>query len=281
MHPAAAQNRDPLPALQTVAILPARIGSQRLPRKMLLAETGTPLVVHAIRNVLRCPAVGRALVATDSEEIARAVRAAGFEACATSPEHPSGTDRVFEALRPLGGAFDVVLNVQADEPDVDSGDLAALIALFAGHGAFTGPGAEPRVEVATLSAPIASEEEARDPSVVKVVCDHRGDALYFSRADIPTRVHARSAARADGAPGLAASRRHVGVYAFRPAALERFCNLPRGVLEELESLEQLRWLEAGGRMRVLPARHLPRGIDTRRDYEEFVARCAARRTHSR
>jgi 3-deoxy-manno-octulosonate cytidylyltransferase (CMP-KDO synthetase) len=115
-----------------------------------------------------------------------------------------------------------------------------------------------------------SEAEAREPSVVKVVRDSKGNALYFSRAPIPARGHARGEK-----PGLDVVLRHIGVYAFRPDALAQFCALPVGRLEEIENLEQLRWLEAGMSMRVLTARSVPRGIDTRADYEEFVAHCAA------
>lgn len=249
--------------LRAVAIVPARLGSTRLPRKMLLRETGRPLFEHTARNLERCDAIERVVVATDSREILDAARAAGIEALSTSASHPSGTDRVDEAARSLaerGERFDVVVDVQGDEPDVDPSDLARLVACFS----------DPAVEVATLASNIESEEEARSPSVVKVVLDARGDALYFSRSLVPNRAHARPGARTD--PPW---RRHVGVYAFRPAALERFAALAPSELEELESLEQLRWLEAGGKMRVVEATHVPRGIDTRADYDAFVARCAA------
>ena len=241
-----------------VAILPARIGSTRLPRKALLAETGTALVVHAARNVARAGTVTRVVVATDSEDVARVCRDASLEVLMTSPEHPSGTDRVAEAAARLGGtgAWDVVLNVQGDEPDVDPQDLERLVRAFQ----------DPEVEVATLAAEIADEAELRAPSAVKVVCDRAGNALYFSRSAIPSREHARPG----GAP--VAARRHVGVYAFRPDAILQFAALAEGDLERTESLEQLRWLEAGRRIRVVQARHVPRGIDTRQDYDDFVAR---------
>tara|TARA_R110002126_G_scaffold27665_2_gene92789 strand:+ start:15319 stop:16143 length:825 start_codon:yes stop_codon:yes gene_type:complete len=250
----------PANALRAVGILPARLGSTRLPRKMLLAETGLPLFVHSARNVQRCPAIERVVVATDSDEIARAGAEVGIEVVMTDPAHPSGTDRVHEALSGLDASFDVVVNVQADEPDVEPDDLAALVAAFA----------DPDVHAATLCAPIEDEDERHSPNVVKVVRDERGDAMYFSRSPIPSTAHAR-----EGADRASPMTRHVGVYAFRPAALARFCGLRVGRIEALENLEQLRWLEAGERMRVLPARRVPRGIDTRTDYEAFVAR-----THS-
>lgn len=249
--------------LLALAVIPARLESRRLPRKMLLDRTGTYLFAHTARNVARCPALARVVLATDSEEVLAAARASDVEARMTRADHPSGTDRVFEASRavtpPDSRPWDVIVNVQGDEPDVDPDDLARLVAAFE----------DPEVSVATLWAAIETEEEARDPSVVKVVCDAKGDALYFSRAPIPTHVHARDPER------RAAPRRHVGVYAFRPAALERFCSLPVGRLEETESLEQLRWLEAGERMRAVQATHVPRGIDTEEDYERFVRGCAA------
>lgn len=250
---------------RVVAILPARLASTRLPRKMLLADTGVPLFVHAARNAARCPAIGRVLVATDSEEIQAEGERFGVETLATRADHPSGTDRVHEALGALeraGETFDVVLNVQADEPDVPAEDLARLVHAFRSE----------EVEVATLCAPLATRDLG-DPSVVKVVRDRDGRALYFSRAPIPCATHAREARAATGA-----ALRHVGVYAFRPATLARFCALPLGRLEEIESLEQLRWLEAGERMHVLDATRVPAGVDTRADYDAFVARQRAATT---
>jgi 3-deoxy-manno-octulosonate cytidylyltransferase (CMP-KDO synthetase) len=247
-------------APRALAVLPARLGSTRLARKMLLAETGTPLVVHTARAVLRCDALARVIVATDSDEILGVARSHGLEAVLTSPEHASGTDRVHEAASALPERYDVVLNVQADEPEVDAADLALLVSTFA----------DAAIEAATLRHPIRARAEFEDPSVVKVVCDARGDALYFSRAAIPSRSHARPSLAARGELPLA--WRHLGVYAWRPAALARFCALAPTELEESESLEQLRWLENGGRMRVRTARTLSRGIDTRKDYDEFVAR---------
>jgi 3-deoxy-manno-octulosonate cytidylyltransferase (CMP-KDO synthetase) len=241
-----------------VAIVPARIDSQRLRRKMLLAETGRALVLHTADNVARARAIARVVLATDSEEVRAAAERAGVEARLTRADHKSGTDRVHEAYAALGQAYDVVVNVQGDEPELAPGDLERLVAAFA----------EPDVEIATLAGAIASEAEAREPSVVKVVCDARGDALYFSRALVPSRAHPRP-----GAPAApAALRRHVGVYAFRPAALARFCALPEGRLEAIENLEQLRWLESGGKIRVLEASRVPLGIDTRDDYDAFVKR---------
>ena len=249
-------------ALKAAAILPARLNSTRLARKMLLADTGRTLIEHSARNALSSGLFDRVAVATDSEEILEALAAAGIEAVITRADHPSGTDRVLEAARALGlTGFDVLVNVQGDEPELAREDLAGLVAAFA----------EPGVEIATLCSAIGTADERDSPQVVKVVRDARGDALYFSRAPIPCAVHAR-----DRAALSAGVRRHVGVYAFRPGALERFCALPVAALERIENLEQLRWLEAGGRIRVLDAARRSLGIDTRSEYDAFVARWRAR-----
>lgn len=253
---------SPRPAV--VAIVPARLGSQRLPRKMLLDDTGWPLVVHTALNLRQSRDLARVIVAADHPETLAAAERFGVQAVMTRPDHQSGTDRVHEALRSIGGACDVLINVQGDEPELHLPDLARLIAAFG----------EAEVVAATLCAPLERPEQALEPSVVKVVRDARGDALYFSRAPIPHRSDdaRRAYARDDARPWAESARRHIGVYAFRPEALERFVRLPRGQLERLENLEQLRWLEAGERMRVVEAERVPLGIDTRADYDAFVER---------
>jgi len=254
---------------RAVAIIPARLGSTRLPRKMLLRETGRYLFEHTVRGLEAGGAVRRVVLATDSQEIVDAAAEVGIEARMTDPAHKSGTDRVHEAYQGLvsdeGATYDVVVNVQGDEPDVAAGDLARLVGAFA----------EPEVELASLWTEL-DPGDADTESAVKVVLDAHGDALYFSRSPIPNAAHRR-----DGADGPAVPyRRHVGVYAFRPEALARFCALPEGQLERLESLEQLRWLEAGRRLRLLRAEHAPRGIDTPEDYRAFVARLGTSSTQS-
>jgi 3-deoxy-manno-octulosonate cytidylyltransferase (CMP-KDO synthetase) len=246
--------------LRALAVLPARLASTRLPRKVLLAETGLPLFVHSARNVQSCAAIDEVLVATDEEAVAQAAREHDVPVRMTSPDHVSGTDRVYEAVQAQGGEWDGIINVQADEPEVDPEDLASLVTVFQ----------DPAVEIATLCTPITDDAELASSSAVKLVRKASGDALYFSRARIPDTRHAR--------PGAPAPQylRHLGVYAFRPSALARCCALSTGTLESLESLEQLRWLEAGESLRVLDARRAPRGIDTREDYDAFVALHAGR-----
>jgi 3-deoxy-manno-octulosonate cytidylyltransferase (CMP-KDO synthetase) len=242
-----------------LAVVPARIGSTRLPRKMLLAETGRCLFEHTVERVHESGAFDRVVLATDSGEIADAAKRAGIDVVMTAASHPSGTDRVHEAAGILAergdGDYDVIVNVQGDEAELDAEGLRVLVAGFADF----------QVELATLSAPLALEDLDK-PQVVKVVCDGSGDALYFSRAPL-----ASWAAVQDGT-GAGEARHHLGVYGFRPPALQLFCSLPPSVLELAERLEQLRWLEAGRRMRVLHAARATRGIDTPEDYRAFVAR---------
>jgi len=251
--------RRPLP--RSLAVVPARLGSTRLPRKMLLAESGAPLVVETARNALASGVFARLVIAADSGEVLDAARHHGLEALATDPSHPSGTDRVREAVERLAlEGVDVVVNVQGDEPELAPSDLADLVAAFV----------DPGVEMASLWCPLPAGEVA-DPSAVKVVLDQNGDALYFSRSPIPAVGHGQTQA-ADGSTW----KRHVGVYAYRPAALRRFCALPQGQLEALERLEQLRWLEQGGSIRMVRAQHPTTGIDTPSDYAAYVERARRR-----
>jgi len=245
------------PGVRALAIVPARLASTRLPNKMLLRETGRYLFEHTVRNAASAPVIERALLATDSNEIGAAAREVGIEAISTSPDHMSGTDRVREAFDALpdGDRYDVVVNVQGDEPELPAEALAGLLACFA----------DPAVELATLATLFDAPSEAVDPSVVKVVLDRNGDALYFSRAKLPFD-------RDPDGSATAGWLRHIGVYAFRPEALRRFCELPRGDLERREGLEQLRWLEAGNSIRVARVAGVPVGIDTVSDYRLFVDR---------
>jgi 3-deoxy-manno-octulosonate cytidylyltransferase (CMP-KDO synthetase) len=241
---------------KALAVIPARLASTRLPRKMLLSETGSCLFVHTARNAERSGAFERVIVATDCDEVQAAAEEAGLAAIPTNPACPSGTDRVHEALTAAGGDYEVVVGVQGDEPELTPGDLERLVDSFN----------DETVSVATLAAPIEDERALNASSVVKVVLNSSSDALYFSRAAIPDRSHAR----ADATPNL--GLRHVGVYAWRPAALARFRGLKATEAEQTENLEQLRWLENGGRMRVLVIDRAPHGVDTHEDYEAFVER---------
>lgn len=236
-----------------LVVIPARRGALRLPGKPLLAETGKPLVVHTLEAARAARCARRVVVATDDPGIAAAVEAAGGEAVMTSAGCASGTDRVAEAARALPGE-DLVINVQGDEPEIDPAALDALAAAME---------ADPGTPMGTLAAPLGDAADLAAPSVVKVVVDAAGFALYFSRAPIP---HQRD-------PGPEPPRlRHVGVYAFRREFLADFAAAPPSPLERAEGLEQLRALEAGARIRVVPCGSAPRGIDTREDYDAFVRR---------
>jgi len=247
-------------AADIVGVIPARFSSTRLPGKALAEIEGLPMVVRVWRQAAAARALERVIVATDDERIARAVADAGGEAMMTSPVHQSGTDRIAEVAGRVPAA--IYINVQGDLPFIDPADLDALAApMRAGHDVSIGD-----MAMATLATPIADAEEWRNPNVVKVVCDGRGDALYFSRAPIPWPR--------DGAAPPAAARRHIGVYAYRREFLLRFAELEPGMLEALEKLEQLRALERGFRIRVVASVAPSLEVDTAEDL-------ARARTHAR
>jgi 3-deoxy-manno-octulosonate cytidylyltransferase (CMP-KDO synthetase) len=234
-------------------IIPARYGAQRFPGKPLADLAGRPIIAHVVERARRARGVDVVAVATDDERIARAAERAGAEAIVTG-DAPTGTDRVAQAASRLRPAPDVVVNLQGDEPLIEPGAIETLVEAMV-----------PGVAMATLARPLAGGELVR-PQVVKVVTDARGDALYFSRAPIPHR-------RSGGESPLA--RAHVGIYAFTAAFLQEFAALPPGRLEAEESLEQLRALEHGHRIRVADTRYAGFGIDTPEDLERARAVLAA------
>jgi 3-deoxy-manno-octulosonate cytidylyltransferase (CMP-KDO synthetase) len=239
--------------VKTLAVIPARLGAQRLPRKPLRLLAGVPLIVRVLERVVALRVADRCVVATDSVEIAERVRQSGGEAVFTDSGHPSGTDRVAEvAARPDCRDVDVILNVQGDEPFV-SGEAVrgALAQVSSGH--FT----------LGTAAVRASRDVLMRPEVVKVVAADDGAALYFSRAPIPFLRDDADAAVRD-----ARVLHHVGVYAYTPDALARWVALPVHPLERIERLEQLRPLAHGMRMGIALTDEAPRGgIDTEADLE--------------
>jgi 3-deoxy-manno-octulosonate cytidylyltransferase (CMP-KDO synthetase) len=243
-------------AAEIVGVIPARFSSTRLPGKALVEIEGVPMVVRVWRQATRARALGRVVVATDDERIARAVAAAGGEAMMTSPAHPSGTDRIAEVAAKVPAA--IYLNVQGDLPFINPDDLDALAVPMR---------ADSDIAMATLATPIVDTEDWHNPNVVKVVCDARGDALYFSRAPIPWPR--------ESASPPAQARRHIGVYAYRRDFLLSFAKLEPGVLEGLEKLEQLRALERGFRIRVVASVAPSLEVDTAEDLTR--ARAHARR----
>jgi len=225
-------------------------------RKLLRADTGRPLVLHAVERCVTAQAraggrITAVVTATDSEEICAAVRAAGFEAVMTSPAHKSGTDRIIELAK--NRKEDIIVNVQADEPDIAPEMLLELIDLMESDGG---------APMGTLATESDDPAEFLDPNVVKVVTDAAGRALYFSRSPLPYD----RGARGFGGKFL----KHVGVYAYRREFLLGYSSLPPSALEAAERLEQLRALENGVAIRVGVTAYKTTGIDTEADYERFV-----------
>jgi 3-deoxy-manno-octulosonate cytidylyltransferase (CMP-KDO synthetase) len=256
--------------LRVVIAIPARIGSTRLPAKALAEIAGEPMVVRVWRRCAAVPGVARVLVATDDARIRDAVRAAGGEAVLTRAEHPSGTDRIAEAVH--GEASDLVINVQGDEPFIEQGPLQALIDACA---------AAPQAEAATLATEFADAAELDNPSVVKVRVGEDGYALWFSRrsiADSGEEGEAGLTRAGAGSPGGCwGCLRHIGVYAYRPDFLQRFTALAPTAGELSEHLEQLRILEHGYRILVVSTGWEPLAVDTPQDLERARARAARER----
>jgi 3-deoxy-manno-octulosonate cytidylyltransferase (CMP-KDO synthetase) len=233
---------------RTLVLIPARMAATRLPGKPMLDIGGLPMIVHVLRQA-EAAGIGRVAVATDTPEIAAAVAAHGGEAIMTRPDHPSGSDRVFEALGKLDpdGRVETIINLQGDFPTIRPDNIRAVLE----------PLADPAVDIATLVAEIHTDEEASNPNVVKAVgspvAGQRMRALYFTRATAP---------HGDGP-----RYHHIGLYAYRRKALQRFVELPPSPLEQQEKLEQLRALEAGMRIDIMIVNTVPRGVDTPADLE--------------
>jgi 3-deoxy-manno-octulosonate cytidylyltransferase (CMP-KDO synthetase) len=225
------------------AVIPARLSSTRLSRKVLRTLAGRPMVEWVWRAAAGSGLMDPVVVATDSEEVAKVCRERGIPVAMTSPDCPSGTDRVYEAARLIDA--DIYVNIQGDEPTLTADFFPPLLDLFA----------RPEVEVSTLAVHCPPEEFS-NPNAVKVVTALDGRALYFSRATIPFDR--------DGT-GFAGYRKHLGIYAYRKAALERFAALPPSPLEKLERLEQLRLLENGIALYVADAPRDTIGVDTEED----------------
>jgi len=232
---------------KVVGVIPARWGSTRLPGKMLVRLCGRPMIEWVLRSVGEARLLDAVVVATDDGRIVEAVERAGGIAVMTSPSHPSGTDRAAEAVAGCGAA--VVINIQGDEPLVDPALVDELARAML---------ADPSLDMATAASRIENDEDMKSPAVVKVVCAANGLAMYFSRHSIP---YVR-----DPEAGLDALHwRHIGIYAYRRAFLERLVAEPPCLLERAEKLEQLRALHLGARMKVLPWRKGGVGVDTPAD----------------
>jgi 3-deoxy-manno-octulosonate cytidylyltransferase (CMP-KDO synthetase) len=234
--------------MSTLILIPARMASTRLPGKPLADIAGRPMIVHVAERA-HASGLGRVVVATDTQEVAEAVRSHGHEAVMTRVDHESGSDRIHEALLGLDpeGQVDTVLNVQGDLPTIEPDTIRAALEPFSAG----------EVDIATLGVEIDRDEEKTNSNVVKIIGSAVGRdrlrALYFTRATAPW--------------GEGPLYHHVGLYAYRRAALQKFVSLPPSPLERRERLEQLRALEAGMRIDVQIVRSVPLGVDTPEDLE--------------
>lgn len=237
-------------------VIPARMAAMRLPGKPMADIHGEPMIVHVWRRAMES-SIGPVIVATDADEIAAAIQQAGGLAVMTRPDHPSGSDRIHEAVEKFDpdGQHDIIVNVQGDLPTIDPRIIAASLL----------PLSEPAVDIATLAAKIIREDEKTASHVVKAVGSpigpNRQRALYFTRATAPF--------------GEGDLFHHIGLYAYRRAALRRFVSLPPSALEQREKLEQLRALEAGMRIDIVVVDTVPLGVDTPQDLDRARALLSA------
>lgn len=249
--------------MASLIVIPARLASTRLPRKLLLRETGKSVLQHTYEAAALATRPSGLVVAADHEEIADEVRSFGGAVVMTSPECASGTDRVAEVAR-AQPEIDVFVNVQGDEPEISAHaiDLAAELL-----------DRNPDAPMATLATPIRTRAKLDDPACVKVVFDRSGRALYFSRSPIPHARSWRDSLLTEDPPHFF---QHLGLYAYRRDFLLQLAEIPRSDLEKLESLEQLRVLSAGLPILVGVIDEPTIGIDTPEDYRAFVSRQAGR-----
>lgn len=233
---------------QVVGIIPARYGSTRLPGKPLRDICGEPMIQHVYKRAAEAEVFNRVLVATDDERIKKRVEDFGGEAVMTSPEHKTGTDRLAEAAQRIEA--DIIVNIQGDEPLISPAMIGELV-----HPLL----ADSNLVMSTLKKEIKNKAEVNNPDLVKVVTDKEGYALYFSRLPIPYLRNQETGSK---------FYKHIGLYAYRKEFLLEFAQLAATPLEEAESLEQLRALENGYRIKVVETEHAPIGVDTEEDLEK-------------
>lgn len=241
--------------MRVLILIPARYASTRFPGKPLAEIGGKPMIRHVVEKAEQVS--DDVYVATDDRRIYNCVSAFGERAVMTSPDHRSGTDRCFEAytevVKATGKDFDVVVNIQGDEPFIRPEQVESLVGCFEDSG----------IQIATLAKQFENEADIYDPNKVKVVCSALGTALYFSRSAIPFCRGTEQGKWLE----KASFYKHVGMYAYRPQVLREITALPQGRLEQAESLEQLRWLENGYKIAVRITEHESVGIDTPSDLE--------------
>jgi 3-deoxy-manno-octulosonate cytidylyltransferase (CMP-KDO synthetase) len=243
--------------MKIVAIIPARYASTRFPGKPLADIAGKSMIRRVLERVTQCHGLEAVIVATDDERIRAHVESQGYRAIMTGSHHVSGTDRCLEALSLSGVEADAVINVQGDEPFVEPAQIEQLIALVT----------QPEVGIATLAKHITQAEQLTDSSKVKVVCNTKGDALYFSRQAIPFQRGVDLNKWLNSQPYY----KHLGLYAFKTSVLKEVCSLSTSPLEIAESLEQLRWLENGYNIRVGISEFETPAIDTPEDLEAVLS----------
>lgn len=248
-----------------IGIIPARYASTRFPGKPLAMLGGKPVIQRVYEQVKSV--LGQAWVATDDERILQAVEAFGGQAVMTRSDHKSGTDRIEEAAQKIGTTADVIINVQGDEPFIQRSQLQTIIHLFD----------DPATQIGTIGKPFESMEQVLNPNSPKIVCDVRGYAMYFSRSVIPFVRGQEQDSWLTHFPYL----KHLGLYAYRRSVLHEITQLPQSPLEQAESLEQLRWLQNGYRIKVGLSDVETVGIDTPEDLARAEAFLSAEKTSRR
>lgn len=241
--------------MKVIVVIPARYGSSRMEGKVLAQESGKYLVQHTFEQARKAGSADQVLIAADDSRVLRACQEFGAPCVMTRTDHPSGTDRIAEAVSDLD--CDIVVNLQADEPEINPDYIDRVARLLVDH---------PKADMATLLAPFESAGQAADPNIVKCVTDPTGRAIYFSRSVIPYDRRAGGL----GAAGL--YKRHLGIYAYRKAFLIRFPKLKPSLLEQAEKLEQLRAIENGYTILTAMVEKTWDGIDTPQQYQAFVRR---------
>ncbi len=241
--------------VEIVAVIPARFGSTRFAAKVLAKDTGKFLIQHTYEQACLAKLPEKVIIAADDEKVVAAAETFGAECILTSVEHKSGTDRIAEAVADMD--VDIVVNLQADEPEIDPGNIDYLARLLIDN---------PDYPMATLAADFQNAQQVADPNIVKVITDHNNCAIYFSRFPIPYDREE------SGVGNVQQYLRHLGIYAYRKQFLLNVTALPQTPLEKIEKLEQLRAIESGFNILVGKVEHTCDGIDTPQQYAEFVKR---------
>ncbi len=241
--------------MKILACIPARYASTRFPAKVLAKDTGKFLIQHTYERACLAKLAEKVIIAADDKKIADAAKSFGAQCVLTSPDHESGTDRIAEAVAALD--VDIVVNLQADEPEIDPENIDFLAHLLIDH---------PDAPMATLAADFQNAQQIADPNIVKVITNCSGRAIYFSRASIP---YSRENS---GLAQVQQYLRHLGIYAYRKDFLLKITSLPQTSLEKIEKLEQLRAIEHGYSILVGKVKHACDGIDTPQQYADFVKR---------